>query len=83
MKKFILALTAAIFTSLNFVLAHGEVEDTHVESNMMDGFFGGMFGMGFFGWIFMILVIIALILLIIWLIRQIQGPEKNKRRYKR
>ena len=43
------------------------------RGDMMGNFFGyGMFGMGFFGWIFMLLVIVALILLIVWLIKQIQ-----------
>lgn len=32
----------------------------------------GVFGMGFFGWLFMTLILVALVLLIVWFIKQIQ-----------
>lgn len=43
-------------------------------NDMMNGYYSGygIFGMGFFGWVFMLLAIAALVLFIIWLYKQIQ-----------
>jgi uncharacterized membrane protein len=46
---------------------------------MMSGFYG-MWGIGVFGWLFMILILVALILFIVWLIKQIQEPQRRRKK---
>jgi hypothetical protein len=72
-KKSYLTIFGVFFLlSMTFLLAHGEegIIDSH-EEDMMSGFYGSMFSMGIFGWLFMILIIVALTLFIVWLVKQI------------
>lgn len=75
--SFLFVLTFVI--SIVLVTAHGaqdEMDQDHHDGGMMSGFYGGMYGMGLFGWTFMVLIIVALVLFIVWLVQQLQ--EQNR-----
>lgn len=74
-KKNLISFLGLTTILINFISAHaGEDEFNH--HGMMSGFYG----MNFFGWLFMSLVIIALFLFVIWLINELTGNKKHKRR---
>ena len=74
---FVLVSLLLILSVASSVLAHVG-EDDYGHHGMMGGYFGGMWGMSLFGWVFMILIIVALILFIIWMIKQIQEPKRKR-----
>ena len=80
-KKFNLILSVLIMSLLfiNLIglgLAHGGEIASSYDENMMSDAYGGMFGIGFFGWILMIVVVIALILFIAWMIKNLKKDKK-------
>ncbi len=76
MKRMQTLSLGILLSMISFVSAH-EGDDLYDHHGMM-GYWGGMYGMSIFGWLFMTLVVVALVLLIIWLIKQIQEPKRRK-----
>lgn len=77
-----LVFMGLILMGASFVVGHGD-ESSELYGDhhgMMSGFYGGMFGMGFFGWIFMALVIVVLVLFVVWLIKQLQEKPRMRKR---
>lgn len=81
MNKIVVVFVAVLLFGVGFVSAHGEESsELYEEHHMMGGFYSGIFGMGFFGWIFMLLVVVALVLFIVWLVKQLQEKPRRKKR---
>ena len=80
-KKITLMFIVALVNLAGFVSAH--TGNDSYDHHMMGGAVAGSYGwwlMLIFGWIFMILILVAMVLFIIWLIKQIQAPQKRRRK---
>ncbi|MBU0467088.1 MAG: hypothetical protein KJ718_04125 [Nanoarchaeota archaeon] len=68
---------AMVFVLISLMgLVSADVGDGDYGCGMMSWFYGGMSGIGFFGWIIQILIIVALVLFIVWLVKKIQRGKK-------
>ena len=86
MRKMTLSLFGVLFLFLvnpMIVMAHvgGDVYSHH-DGGMM-GYWGGMWSLGFTGWLVTLLIITVLILLIVLLIRRIQEQDRQAKKVKK